>query len=374
MLLHAQVARYKSVLDTDPQSGNFSTPALVDFSTGTLSQNAIDAQFSDRYRDQLNATLTWHLDKLGGSHTFKTGFDVQQMKFDFEQFIPSGQSFTCYAQQQVPDDPATCHMATVLDHTVDHPAGTLENKGIVGAYFIQDDWRIHPNVTLNLGLRYEGYSYDDDTGHKILEGDLLEPRVGAAWDVTGDARNVLKAYVGQFADPSILALPRVVNTHASSQDFFINENIAELYFGEQDQNNPDPDLMFDINNDGTFDSNFFFQTFGGPGGSVIAHGGKLDVTNVWEASVSYERQFSAVTSGALTLVRRTTHDIIEDVFDQNAGVYVIDNVDELRGSTSGPVPLPDQGEEGLLWASYPVEGGERQYAEPEPTLTSRSSA
>jgi len=83
--------------------------------------------------------------------------------------------------------------------------------------FAQDDWRIHPRVTLNLGLRYDLTtvpfdrdqimgSFDPNLG-LVQEGNQIDrvhngdhnnvaPRVGFAWDMFGTGTTVLKAGAG----------------------------------------------------------------------------------------------------------------------------------------------------------------------------------
>lgn len=316
VILHAQAAAYRSKLDSEPQSGDFGTIGRLDFITGVLSENAIDAQFSDRYRNQVNATVTWEVPKLAGEHTFKFGADLQKMKFEFEQFIPGG------AYLDVAPD--AMGVSTPLLYNEDNPAGLLKNAGTLTAFFVQDGWRLHPRITVNAGLRYDTFAFDDDSGRRVLEAHLLQPRLGVAWDATGDARNVFKVYGGRFNDPSLLALPRVVNSRANATDLFINENIAGWFF-----DNPPGPTPFDFDGNGMIEDHVFVTTFGGPGGAEFAHGGKLDATSVVEYSASYERQLNPSTAGGITLVRRKTYDIIEDVFDAARGVYVIDNVGTL---------------------------------------------
>ena len=105
-------------------------------------------------------------------------------------------------------------------------AGTPKNASILagdptrhmtqdlGALFIQDDWRITKNVTMNLGLRYELQGVPSEE-HNLLGnfeprvgleqvgkniGSLYKkdpynfaPRVGVAWDVTGKGTTVIRA-------------------------------------------------------------------------------------------------------------------------------------------------------------------------------------
>ena len=88
---------------------------------------------------------------------------------------------------------------------------------ILGAY-IQDDWRWRPNVTVNLGLRYEMATVPTEVQGKLTTlrhitdatphvGDPLfsnptlrnfEPRVGVSWDPFGSGKTAVNAGFGMF--------------------------------------------------------------------------------------------------------------------------------------------------------------------------------
>jgi hypothetical protein len=88
---------------------------------------------------------------------------------------------------------------------------------IVGAY-IQDDWRFRPNLTLNLGLRYEMSTVLTETKGKLTnlptldaaQPDLgdpyfsnptlrnFEPRVGFAWDPFRNGKTAVRGGFGMF--------------------------------------------------------------------------------------------------------------------------------------------------------------------------------
>jgi hypothetical protein len=88
---------------------------------------------------------------------------------------------------------------------------------IVGAY-IQDDWRIRPRLTLNLGLRYEMSTVPTETKGKLTNLPTLEsgtpnlgdpyfsnptlrnfePRVGFAWAPFGNGKTAVRGGFGMF--------------------------------------------------------------------------------------------------------------------------------------------------------------------------------
>ena len=67
-----------------------------------------------------------------------------------------------------------------------------------GALFLQDDWRIRPNITMSTGLRYE-------TQNELGDHADFAPRIGIAWGLGGNGKNkspktVLRAGYGIFYD------------------------------------------------------------------------------------------------------------------------------------------------------------------------------
>jgi hypothetical protein len=74
-------------------------------------------------------------------------------------------------------------------------------------FFLQDDWRVTPRFTLNLGLRYE-YQLNPDpvnvnpllpqTNNKVDDKNNFGPRIGFAYDLSGDGKTSLRGGWGLY--------------------------------------------------------------------------------------------------------------------------------------------------------------------------------
>lgn len=80
------------------------------------------------------------------------------------------------------------------------------------SYFFQDDWRVTPRLTANLGLRYEYLRTPEpflanpslpQTSNMPDDRNNFGPRVGFAYDLTGDGKTSLRAGYGIYYGPIV---------------------------------------------------------------------------------------------------------------------------------------------------------------------------
>lgn len=168
---------------------------------------------------QYDDVLTW----VHNQHTLKVGADYRNVQFPH---TPALFARGYYVFQGL----ATGN--PVADFLLGNPFVTLGAGKVATAYasipnfsvFVQDDWKLSPRFTLNLGLRYErigavtdrfrGYfsTFDEATGKFVAGKDVeaqglvnpdnndFSPRFGFAWQPFANARTVIRGGYGVYYD------------------------------------------------------------------------------------------------------------------------------------------------------------------------------
>jgi hypothetical protein len=176
-----------------------------------------------------------------GSHSVKFGLAFERMQSNFR---PS------------PGDNGVFKFGSLTNFLTNRPTNftsisALANSGrgvrqsLVGGY-IQDDWRLLPNLTLNLGLRYEMVSVPTEVQGKLVNLPTLEsptphlgspyfqnptyrnfePRVGFAWDPFKKGKTSVRGAFGIF---DVLPLNYAFNkSEQQSAPFSIKLTVGKL--------------------------------------------------------------------------------------------------------------------------------------------------
>jgi hypothetical protein len=140
--------------------------------------------------------------KLFGQHDVKFGWNFLRTKVDgLETQILQSQLFTT-VDDFVAFPPTDAGITLLLQIGALTPEGNeihLQNN--YNGLFVQDDWKLRSNLTLNLGLRWD---YDSE----FVTKENFSPRLGVAWAVT--PKTVVRGHFGVFYDQFRLGLVRDV--------------------------------------------------------------------------------------------------------------------------------------------------------------------
>jgi hypothetical protein len=186
----------------------------------------------------------WHwkntMTLVRSAHTFKWGYEGQYVNFDLIRGNGSrSATFTGTRSNSGFAD----FMLGAYD-TVSHGFGAADSFPLLWKHqmFVQDEWKLTPRMTMNVGLRYEPwfpweqeygrytswefgtqstvkpdaprgilFPGDPNVPFKTVESDMnnLAPRFGLAWDVNGDGRTVVRTgygiYYNQISGTSVHA-------------------------------------------------------------------------------------------------------------------------------------------------------------------------
>jgi len=225
---------YTPPFNDEPLSANLGIPNANTLSI--LGGGALIGGFNDQleytgdYGPYQVPEQTWQfsdsLSYIRGKHSLK--FGAQILRRQVNLFRPfAGKGYFFLFGNGGGDSPTGYEVSDVLagwvnQYSVGPALGFSHTRNWETGYFVQDDWKINRKLTLNLGLRYDLYTWPEEennlqanfdvpSGQLVLPGQLgypkalidtdknnWAPRLGFAYDLMGDGKSVLRGGFGIF--------------------------------------------------------------------------------------------------------------------------------------------------------------------------------
>ncbi|HSL21122.1 MAG TPA: carboxypeptidase regulatory-like domain-containing protein [Vicinamibacterales bacterium] len=212
---YADFANHITARSNNPQE-TFPNRVVIGYNSNT-------PQTTEQHKYQFRDDFSWHVTGKGGvGHDFKVGVNFIN---EPHLYITFNAGSGAYSYTHLTNDLNGPISAIGLGSA---GAGVNLPMKQVGTY-IQDDWRLTDRLTVNAGLRYDfvtGFAIDQDgiTNFDILQAagragyfagvpgfedwgkspkedyNNIQPRIGFAYDVRGDGRDVVRAGWGIYYD------------------------------------------------------------------------------------------------------------------------------------------------------------------------------
>lgn len=211
LLLSAQTGR--NDFDRSVSSPADACPLAMDRRGGTTVPLGCWVNFTRGDNSDTREAYRADLDWFAGRHSLRAGADYELNVATATQDYSGGIGYVYYlngSPEQSPDE----YMFPDLPWDTNL---VLEATYVTGgeyevnsrAAYLQDSWSVTPSLTLNLGVRWEGYENKNGAGRTFIEtNDQWAPRLGAVWDPSGAGRSKLYASIGTYHLP-VSAMPGI---------------------------------------------------------------------------------------------------------------------------------------------------------------------
>jgi hypothetical protein len=164
-------------------------PSHFDGLTGLYTGGAGNYFYADRTRNEGHASIT-HYAEAFGHHDLKFGVELERSTVRDRYGFVSGGYYYDYGG--VPK------YAYVYSYDV-------RGKNERNSAYLQDSWKVNDRITINPGIRFDqvvgkGPAIGNAT---VLDTKTFTPRLGIAFDLTGNHKSVLRAFYGQYSEAAL---------------------------------------------------------------------------------------------------------------------------------------------------------------------------
>ena len=236
---------------------------------------------------------------IGGNSQSPTGF-----VFNTDYVVQSGRPLMDASNRPVP---RFTPGVSVVWNTLATRGARIDIK--TTSLYFEDRWSVNPRLTLSLGTRFEAARSDATGDITTVDTTTLVPRLGAAYDLTGNGSSVLQTTYGHYSG-------RYNQVQFSANTSVSNPSEVDYVYTGPAGEGSDFAPGFDISNyRQAISANF-------PTANVRTSDG-IQSPIVRELTVALSRQLGRRGHAKATYVWRATSNFIDDFVDVSTGVSEI---------------------------------------------------
>jgi hypothetical protein len=137
---------------------------------------------------------------LLGSHHVRIGMDQEQLLSSDASKYSSGCYYQIRGNSRVGPPPGSTYAGDYIRRTCLNQGGKFH--GLQGAYYFEDTWQPTEQLTLQIGIRDDNYSYKTAADEQFIKmNGQFAPRLGATYDVFGDGNDKAMVSFGRYYLP-----------------------------------------------------------------------------------------------------------------------------------------------------------------------------
>jgi hypothetical protein len=218
-------------------------PGHFDGDTGLYSVSQGWHYYADRKRDQVNASVSHYADKFG-KHELKFGAEFEHSKvrnrygYASNANFPNGVYYYDYGG------------APYQAYSYGYDLSATNNRTTA---FAQDSWKVGDRLTINPGVRLDMIRGSNPTIGQVYSTNNIGPRLGFAWDVTGNYNTVVKGAYSQYYEGAMASVferavpgvfPKLVYDVTGPQPTLIDTVNTPIYKMNPDIKHPRVDEVY----------------------------------------------------------------------------------------------------------------------------------